>query len=163
MEFLFFQVENLYAGQLAQAEFVFNQPEIGQVDGSADAIVGDPYAEETMPMEDSENGVFTVRAEEDDEDDDQDPPERRDRQNERPVRQDRQNERSQRQNAFEEDELDDLNDRPLTQPNPARQLSQTFSDDSDEEEISKKRSNLGFSHFFSSCGEFSFTNCNFSL
>ena len=122
-------------------------------------------------MEDSENGVFTVKetqAEDDDEDDDQDlprdAPERRDRQNERPVRQDRQNERSQRQNSFQEDELDDFNDRPLTQPNPARQLSQTEpSDDSDDEEIPKKRSNLGFSHFFSSCREFSFTNCNFSL
>ena len=113
-------------------------------------------------MEDSENGVFTVRAEEDDEDDDQDPPERRDRQNECHVRQVRQNERSQRQNVSDEDKLD-FNDRPLTQPNPARQLSQTFSDDSDEEEIPKKRSNLGFSHFFSSCREFSFTNCNFSF
>ena len=114
-------------------------------------------------MEDSENGVFTVRAEEDDEDDDQDPPERRDRQNERPVRQDRQNERSQRQNVSDEDKLG-FNDRPLTQPNPARQLSQTEpSDDSDDEEVPNKRTNLGFSHFFSSCREFTFTNCKFSF
>ena len=175
---LFFQVEDVYAGQVAQAEVVFNdpapaevvinepaigqvvinEPAIGQVDGSDDAIVGD-----------GENGVFTVNEtqQEDDDDDDEDPlprviirpSQRRDV----PERQ----ERSQRQNADDEDVLDELNDRPLTQPHPARHsgrhLSQNSSDESDEEEVPRKRANLGFSHFFSSCREFTFTNCNFSF
>ena len=169
-----FQAENFYAGQLAQAEIVFNQPAIGQVDGSDDAIVGDPYAEETMPM-DGENGVFTVNETQAEDDDDQDlsprdaprPSQRRDRQerqnegSQRRVRQERQNERSQRHIVSVEDELD-LNERRLRDTNFAHQLSQTFSDYSFEGEIPKKSSNLGFSHFFRSCAEFSFTSCNFS-
>ena len=125
---------------------------------------------------DGENGVFTVNETQAEDDDDQDPPpraaprpslrrDRQERQNEgsqRRVRQERQNERSQRHIVSVEDELD-FNDRRLRQTNPAHQLSQTFSDYSFEGEIPKKSSNLGFSHFFSSCAEFSFTNCNFSL
>ena len=186
---LFFQVEDVYAGQVAQAEVVFNapapaevvindpapaevvinepamgqvvinEPAIGQVDGSDDAIVGD-----------GENGVFTVNEtqQEDDDDDDEDPlprviirpSQRRDV----PERQ----ERSQRQNADDDDVLEELNDRPLTQPHPARHsgrrhLSQNTSDDDEEEVPPRKRANLGFSHFFSSCREFTFTNCNFSF
>ena len=195
---LFFQAEDVYVGQVAQAEVVFNapapaevvindpapaevvindsapaevvidelapaevvinEPAIGQVDGSDDAIV------------DGENGVFTVNEtqQEDDDDDDEDPlprviirpSQRRDV----PERQ----ERSQRQNADDDDDLDELNDRPLTQPHPARHsgrrhLSQNTSDDDEEEVPPRKRANLGFSHFFSSCREFTFTNCKFSF
>ena len=176
---LFFQVEDVFAGQVAQAEVVFNdpapaevvinepaigqvvinEPAIGQVDGSDDAIVGD-----------GENGgVFTVNeTQAEDDDDDQDPlprviirpSQRRDV----PERQ----ERSQRQNADDDDVLEELNDRPLTQPHPARHsgrrhLSQNTSDDDEEEVPPRKRANLGFSHFFSSCREFTFTNCKFSF
>ena len=78
-------------------------------------------------------------------------------------------ERSQRQErADDDDDLDELNDRPLTQPHPGRHsgrrhLSQNTSDDDEEEVPPRKRANLGFSHFFSSCREFTFTNCSFSF
>ena len=79
-------------------------------------------------------------------------------------------ERSQRQERADDDDDDlaELNDRPLTQPHPSRHsgrrhLSQNTSEDDEEEVPPRKRANLGFSHFFSSCREFTFTNCSFSF
>ena len=129
------------------------------MDGENGAIVGDPFAEETMRM-DGENGAVTVDESQVEDDEDQDlsprdaprPSQRRDRQerqnegSQRRVRQERQNERSQRHIVSVEDELD-LNERRLRDTNFAHQLSQTFSDYSFEGEIPKKSSNLGFSHF----------------